>query len=260
MIGAIAGDIIGSAYEFNPTNDYNFELFPLEAGFTDDTICTVAVADALLKGIEFGESIHSWCRNYPNPKGSYGGRFFSWVHSDNPQPYFSFGNGSAMRVSATGWWSDSIEEVMGLAIRSAECTHNHPEGIKGAVGVALAILLCRLKGKEQWRDSLKEAIKISGYAEEVENLDLERSRNKFDETCQGTVPVAFKILLESDSFEDSIRKAVSLGADADTLGAITGSIAEVIWGVPDWIESKTLSYLTPAMFNVLQEFKRARKS
>ena len=125
MLGAIIGDIIGSRWEFNPTNDYNFELFSDKNGFTDDTICTVAVADAILRDREFGESIHEWCRRYPHPMGGYGGRFAQWVRSDNPQPYGSYGNGSAMRISPVGWLANSEDEIMKLAKAVSEVTHNH---------------------------------------------------------------------------------------------------------------------------------------
>ena len=139
MLGAIIGDIVGSRWEFDPTNNYDFEWLSDENGFTDDTICTVAVADALLKGRDFGESIHDWCRRYPNPMGGYGGRFAQWVHSDNPQPYNSFGNGAAMRVSPVAHWYDNVDEMLDAAAATALPSHNHDEGIKGAQTVALAI-------------------------------------------------------------------------------------------------------------------------
>ena len=250
MLGAIIGDIVGSRWEFNPTNDYNFELFSDENGFTDDTICTVAVADAILRDREFGESIHEWCRRYPHPMGGYGGRFAQWVHSDNPQPYGSYGNGSAMRVSPVGWFPFSREEVLEVAKKTAICTHNHPEGIKGAQTVALAINVALqerahgAKASEVVKAVLKECLDFSGY-----NINIKKENviNRFDETCQGTIPVAFWIIKQSKGFEDAVRKAVSLGADADTLGAIVGSIAEAIWGIPEEIIAHTLSYLDDKM-------------
>ena len=154
MIGTIIGDIVGSRWEFNPTNDYNFELFSDENGFTDDTICTVAVADALLKGRDYGESIHEWCRRYPHPMGGYGGRFAQWVRSDNPQPYGSYGNGAAMRVSPVGMWFEDREELLEHAKKTAECSHNHPEGIRGAQTVALAVYyVINLRNKIQHQTS-----------------------------------------------------------------------------------------------------------
>ena len=145
MLGAIIGDIVGSRWEFNPTNNYNFELFSDKNGFTDDTICTVAVADALLHGSdEYGKYIHKWCRKYPYPMGGYGGRFAKWVMSDAPKPYGSFGNGSAMRVSPIGWWFEQPGELAEHAKKSAECTHNHEQGILGAMAVVDAIRDCRV--------------------------------------------------------------------------------------------------------------------
>ena len=261
MLGAIIGDIVGSRWEFNPTNDYNFELFSDENGFTDDTICTVAVADAILRDREFGESIHEWCRRYPHPMGGYGGRFAQWVHSDNPQPYGSYGNGSAMRVSPVGWFPFSREEVLEVAKKTAICTHNHPEGIKGAQTVALAINVALqerahgAKASEVVKAVLKECLDFSGY-----NINIKKENviNRFDETCQGTIPVAFWIIKQSKGFEDAVRKAVSLGADADTLGAIVGSIAEAIWGIPEEIKAQTLTYLDDKMKEVLHKWKQSR--
>ncbi len=274
MLGAIIGDIVGSRWEFNPTNDYNFELFSDKNSFTDDTICTIAVADALLHGSDdYGKFIHEWCRRYPHPMGGYGGRFKKWVESDHPKPYGSYGNGSAMRVSPIGWWFEQPSELSGHAKKSAECTHNHEEGIIGAVAVTYAIRDCRIlrqdsKGKPITENDilwggLDHAIMF--YCEFPQNfkLDIEEYRNKFDETCQGTVPVALWIVLHSRSFEDAIRQAVSLGADADTLGAIVGSIAEALWGIPKWMKEKALSYLPDEMKSVAGEFhtrlKRLRK-
>ena len=140
MLGAIIGDIVGSRWEFNPTNDYGFELFSDENDFTDDTICTVAVADALLKGCDFGQSIHDWCRRYPHPMGGYGCSFAGWVQSDNPQPYGSFGNGAAMRVSPVAHWYEEVGQVLDAAAATAFPSHNHEEAIKGAQTVALNII------------------------------------------------------------------------------------------------------------------------
>ncbi len=263
MLGAIIGDIVGSRWEFNPTNDYHFELFSDQNGFTDDTICTIAVADAILHDSDdYGKYIHEWCRLYPNPKGAYGGRFSQWVHSDNPQPYGSFGNGSAMRVSPVAWACHRKDFVLEAAKRTAECTHNHPEGIKGAQTVALAIYralqLRRLnyKAPDVVKTVISECVEFSGY-----NIDLQKQnvQNKFDETCQGTVPVALWIISQSKGFEDAIRRAVSLGADADTLGAIVGSIAEAIWGIPEDIRTTALSYIDSRMRKVLSKWKSCDK-
>jgi ADP-ribosylglycohydrolase len=258
MLGAIIGDIAGSRFEFNPTNDYNFEIFAAGSDYTDDTICTVAVMDAILHGKDFGESLHEWCRRYPDPMGAYGGRFYNWVHSRDPKPYNSFGNGSAMRVSPVGWAYHNKFTMLLMASKSAECTHNHIEGIKGAQTVALAIHRAielnnsyETFGKEQMRDLLNTCVEHSDY--DI-NIKLEDVQNKFDETCQGTVPVALWIIGQSNSFEDAIRRAVSLGADADTLGAIVGSIAEAIWGIPDEMMMEALEFLPMEMTSVVVRF------
>lgn len=282
MLGAIIGDIVGSRWEFNPTNNYDFKwLTPLHRvygpdfdnvtcrdafdpkkriewiegnSFTDDTICTVAVADALLKERDFGESIHDWCNRYPHPMGGYGGRFAQWVQSDSPVPYNSFGNGSAMRVSPVGHWFDTIDEVLDAAAATALPSHNHDEGIKGAQTVALAIFKAKQFGSdapEHIDEILQECVEFSNY--DI-NIRKENVINRFDETCQGTVPVALWIISESDSFEDAVRKAVSLGADADTLGAIVGSIAEAIWGIPEETKLAILAYLADEMKEVVSDF------
>lgn len=266
MLGAIIGDIVGSRFEFNPTNDYNFELFGQGSDFTDDTICTIAVADAILHGGDYGVSIHEWCRKYPNPKGGYGGRFRQWVMSDNPKPYGSFGNGSAMRVSPIAWWFNPQTGLLDEAKKTASCTHNHQSGIDGAVSVVAAIYYCKLlrrekKGKPITRNDiltngLYNAINV--YRRDLWNFDvnIEDHRNVFDETCQGTVPVALAIILDSNGFEDAVHRAVSLGADADTLGAIVGSIAEALWDIPEWIKEKAMRYLPREMQDVVREFHR----
>ena len=258
MLGAIIGDIVGSRWEFNPTNDYNFELFSDENGFTDDTICTVAVADAILRDREFGESIHEWCRRYPHPMGGYGGRFAQWVRSDNPLPYGSYGNGAAMRVSPIAWAHLNLGGALPLAEESASCTHNHPEGIKGAQTTVMAIhygIEARANNPQISRERIKrvldECVRFSGYNINIRKEDV---INRFDETCQGTVPVALWIIGQSTSFEDAIRRAVSLGADADTLGAIVGSIAEAIWGIPEELQLKALEYLPNDMKSVVLRF------
>lgn len=259
MLGAIIGDIVGSRFEFNPTDDYNFELFTDECGFTDDTICTCGVADALLNETDFGKTIHEWCRRYPHPKGSYGGRFAQWVRSDNPQPYGSYGNGSAMRVSPVAHWFDNVDAVLDAAAATALPSHNHDEGIKGAQTVALAIfkaLSYRHQDAPMHIDEiLNECVQFSGY-----DINMPKASviNKFDETCQGTVPVALKIISMATCFEDAVRLAVSLGADADTLGAIVGSIAEAIWGIPMKLRHQVEEFIPDEMESVIQAFYHAR--
>ncbi|MGM9775014.1 MAG: ADP-ribosylglycohydrolase family protein [Candidatus Egerieousia sp.] len=264
MLGAIIGDIVGSRWEFNPTNDYNFKLFSDKNSYTDDTICTVAVADALLHDSDdFGAYIHKWCRKYPHPMGGYGGSFVKWIMSDNPQPYGSYGNGSAMRVSPIGWWLSN--DIWEMSAKSAACTHNHEEGIRGAQAVVWAMADAKELRNTYGNKLTSEILLKKGlahgvgiYEEFPQNfkINLNKCRNRFDVTCQGTVPVALWIVLHSKNFEDAIRQAVSLGADADTLGAIVGSIAERLWGIPEWMKKKALSYLPRDIKNVVKEFHK----
>lgn len=247
MIGAIIGDIVGSRFEFNNTSRLDFELFTPECSFTDDTICTVAIADALLDGSrDYTKSLLKWCKKYPYPMGGYGGSFARWINSSNPQPYNSFGNGSAMRVASVAWWFDTLEEVQAEAERAALPTHDHPEGIKGAVATATAIFLARKYGKVSMLMAMTEY-----YPTWVEPL---LGQNRFDETCQGTMPVVFGIINKANSFEEAIRYAVAVGGDSDTIGAIVGSIAEAIWGIPEEILEKALTYLPVDMEAVFALF------
>ena len=204
MLGAIIGDIVGSRFEFNNTSDFNFQLFTPACDYTDDTICTIAVADAALNGKPYKETMLEWCRKYPFPMGCYGGSFARWIHTDNPEPYNSFGNGSAMRVGAIGWLFDTEEEVLRQAKLSAEITHNHPEGIKSAQAVALAVYLAR-KGEA------KEAIlvRMRDYYPTFTTPQL--GRNPFNETCQGTLPICLGIIERANDFEEAIRYAIAVG-------------------------------------------------
>lgn len=246
MLGAIIGDIVGSRFEFNNTHCFDFELFTPSCGFTDDTICTIAMADAVMNGNkDYGKKLHEWCNKYRYPMGGYGGSFARWVASDNPQPYHSFGNGSAMRVASIGWLFDTIEEVRIEAEKKALPTHNHPEGIKGAVATAEAIFLARKHGKDYMLKQIEQYYPI--WKEPV------LGSNKFDETCQGTMPVVFGIINKATSFEEAIRYAIAVGGDSDTIGAIVGSIAEAIWGIPDNMKAKALTYLPQDMIAVLKQ-------
>lgn len=249
MIGAIVGDIAGSRFEFNNTKDFNFTLFTKECSFTDDSICTLAIGYALVNGIGYEESLRYWCSKYPNPMGGYGGSFARWLASDNPQPYNSFGNGSAMRVSPVAWWFNNLDDVQREAEKTALPTHNHPEGIKGAIATATAIFLARKHGKAPMLSAMTEY-----YPQWVEPL---LGRNRFDETCQGTMPVVFGIINKADSFEEAIRYAVAIGGDSDTIGAIVGSIAEAIWGVPQTISDCALGFLPPLMNINIAEFYKS---
>lgn len=247
MLGAIIGDIVGSRFEFNNTDRYDFDMFTRESTFTDDTICTIAIADAISSGKSYQDSLLEWCRRYPNPKGAYGGSFARWIALDNPQPYNSFGNGSAMRVSPVALAFDTLKEVQEEAKKTALVTHNHPEGIKGAVAVAHAIYYLRtthdLLRLEKEMDRYYPRFMLGNYFSGV-----------FDETCMGTVPLCLKLVLSSTSFEDAIRRAISWGGDSDTIGAIVGSMAEAQWDIPKEIIDKALDLLPTEMLNVIGDF------
>lgn len=251
MLGAIIGDIVGSLYEFNNTQDYNFPLFSQKGSFTDDTICTIAVADALLSGADFGSSLRRWCNAYPHPMGGYGVSYAAWLHASDPKPYYSFGNGAAMRVSPVGWAFDTEAETLRFAMYSADCTHNHPEGLIGASLVARTIFKLRKNGKFSRKEV--QSMLESCYGPDW-HLRLPKP-GQFDETCQGCVPLAFHIIGESSSFENAVRLAVTYGGDSDTLAAIVGSIAEAIWGIPDTIKRRALEYLPGDMIDVVNRFK-----
>ena len=278
MLGAIIGDIAGSKYEFNNTFDYDFEMFGEGCDFTDDTICTVAIADAILNGRNYQESLQDWCRRYPSPKGAYGGRFAGWIRSLNPQPYNSFGNGSAMRVSPVAWLFDDLSQILEEAEKTALPTHNHPEGIKGAQAVAHAIWHFRKsRFSEESKDSENEetkGLKNENAKDENETIQgfmsIARSyyedfdtrvypKGKFDETCTDAVPLSFYLLSQASSFEDAIRLAISHGGDSDTIGAIVGSIAEARFGIPQEMKEKAISYLPDDMRDVLKQFAENAK-
>ncbi len=266
MYGAILGDIIGSPFEFDrgdKTKD--FKLFSRRSHFTDDSVMTLAVCEALLKvgqdatvkEIEDAviSSMQSWGRRYPH--AGYGGYFRRWLTACHPEPYNSFGNGSAMRVSAAGWLYDSLEKTRTVAKATANVTHNHPEGIKGAEATASAIFMAR-------NGSSKKEIKK--YIEKEFHYDLNRTLNEIrpdyhmDETCQKTVPEAIIAFLEATDFEDAIRNAVSLGGDTDTLGAITGSIAEAYYRIPEWLMTECRKRINRDMRVVLDDFNDALSS
>lgn len=254
MIGAIIGDIVGSDYEFNNTSDYNFPLFAKGSDYTDDTICSVAVADAILNGHDYQTAMRKWCRKYPHPKGEYGGYFLNWVMRPDPSPYNSFGNGSAMRVSPVAWLFDNEPDVRAQAEASAAITHNHPEGIKGAVAIAVAIF--RMRKAEKKESRIFEEVAKEFYGEDVFS-NLPR-RGFFDVTCQGCVPLALYLASLSSDFEDAIRRAVAYGGDSDTLGAIVGSLAEAQYEIPEQMKEKALSYLPKEMKEIVKEFEQRR--
>jgi len=250
LLGAIAGDIIGSVYEFNNTHRYDFEFFTPQSDFTDDTILTVAVADCILHGKDYARTIWEYGNRYPDR--GYGIRFLNWLGSKDLKPYNSFGNGSAMRVSPIGFAFDTLEETLAEARRSAEVTHNHPEGIKGAQAVAAAIFLAR-RGETK--------LQITEYASSTFGYNLSRTLDEirpnygFDETCQGSVPEAIIAFLESNDYEDALRKAVPLGGDSDTIACITGGIAHAFYGgVPENIVEEVRNRLDPGLLRIVDEF------
>ena len=250
MFGAIAGDIIGSVYEFSPIKTEEFPLFHEESHFTDDTVMTVAVADAILGNGNYGTSMHALGRRYPH--AGYGRNFMRWLRSDDPKPYKSLGNGSAMRVSPIGLAFDSEAQVLAEAWRSAVVSHDHPEGIKGAQATALAVFLARQgAGKPTIRRELESRF---GYNLNRTLAEI-RPNYRFDASCQGTVPEAIIAFLESTDYEDAVRKAISLGGDSDTLACITGSIAAAHYqGIPDHILSKARSLIPKEFIVIIDRF------
>lgn len=274
MTGALAGDTIGSTYEFNNTKDYDFPLFDEWSNYTDDSIMTMAVAwwllndkDLSYQGLE--DAMVKFGEEFPCPMGDYGGMFYQWLFAPEGnwpdtvspyesatgrRPYNSWGNGSAMRVSAVGWFFDTLEETERIAKMTAEITHSHPEGIKGAQATAAAIFLARTgKTKEEIRD----------YIEKTYGYDLHKTWEywhpiyHWDSSCQGTVPQAIIAFLDSTDFEDAIRKAVSLGGDSDTLACITGGIAEAFYGgVPEAIAKRVTHNLPEVFYQILDAMRK----
>ena len=249
MLGAIAGDIIGSAYEFEGMKTTGFDLFPKEATFTDDSVLTFAVAHAILDGGDYGAAIRKFAKDYPGR--GYGGRFQSWIARGKTEPYNSFGNGSAMRVSPVAWFVNHDHRVMFLAEKSAGVTHNHPEGIKGAQATAMVIYWARMGvPRNRIRRDLEEQF---GYDTSTSVEELQKTY-EYNETCQRTVPEAFRCFWEATDFEDAIRNAISIGGDSDTVAAIAGSMAEAKWGVPEEIEREALGRLDRELSETYQRF------
>ncbi|MEJ2717209.1 MAG: ADP-ribosylglycohydrolase family protein [Deltaproteobacteria bacterium] len=250
MIGAIAGDIIGSVYEANNIKTVHFPLFSPGSRFTDDTVLTVAVADSILHRVGYAAKLKEYYRYYPH--AGYGWYFQLWASSESSEPYNSWGNGSAMRVSPVGYAFHSVEDVLAEAKRSAEVTHNHIEGIKGAQATAAAIFLARSgRSKQEIRKYIE---KICGY-NLSEPLDSIRAWYTFDVSCQGSVPQAITAFLESESFEDAVRKAISIGGDSDTIACIAGGIAQAFYqGVPVFITSRVRAILDDRLNRVVEQF------
>lgn len=252
MLGAIIGDIVGSIYEWEPIKTKDFPFFGNNCHFTDDSVCTIAVADILLHDLLPAETMQKWCQRYPGR--GYGGMFADWIYADPPEPYNSFGNGAAMRVSPAVFLNrDDLEAALSATNKVTEITHNHPEGIKGARATTYAIWLAYRGVKPE---TIREIIIADCRYDLTRTVDEIRRDYFFDITCQGSVPPAITCALESESFEDAIRNAISLGGDADTLAAIAGPIAEALHGIPDeLIEQTKTFYLSPApdILKIIQE-------
>ncbi len=251
MLGAIAGDMIGSPYEGYPIKHKDFEV--IVSAFTDDTVLTVAVAHAILNQIGYADAIKYYARDYPDVP--YGGSFRQWILTRESRPYNSFGNGSAMRVSPVGFAVDSLDKVLAEAKRSAQVTHNHPEGVKGAQATALAIFLAR-NGVD--KASIRSDIsKRFGYDLDrtVESI---RPHYQFDVTCQGSVPESIVAFLDSDSFEDAVKNAISLGGDSDTMACIAGGIAQAYYReIPKRVVDSVIEKLPPDLLEILLRFNEA---
>lgn len=258
MLGAIVGDIIGSAYEFTEQKRYDFELLPQGSHFTDDSVMTIAVSHWLMNYVEEDhpkdkliETMQEFGRKYPF--AGYGSSFNSWLWSENPQPYNSWGNGAAMRVSPVGLYAETLDEALELAKRTAEVSHNHPEGIKGAQAVAAAVWMA-------WRKHTKDEIR--NYLTDKFHYNLARTVDEihptyqWDVSCQGSVPESIICFLEGKDFVDAVRLAVSLGGDADTMACIAGSIAACIYPIPENITLECGKRLTPDLLRLMRDFER----
>ncbi|MFW6119359.1 MAG: ADP-ribosylglycohydrolase family protein [Petrotogales bacterium] len=250
MLGAIAGDVIGSVYEGAHFKTTDFPLFRKTSTFTDDTVLTIAIAEAIMTDDYYGRKLKKYSRKYPNR--GYGGMFSKWAMNKHSKPYNSWGNGSAMRVSPVGFAFNSIEKVLKEAKRSAEVTHNHPEGIKGAQATAATIFLAK---NNKTKDEIVDFIEGKFNYDLSENIDSVRKWYRFDVSCQGTVPYAITAFLESKNFEDAIRKAISLGGDSDTLTCITGSIAQAYYkNIPDRIKKEVIKRLPEEFKTIISNF------
>ena len=278
MIGAIVGDIAGSRFEFDNCKDKDFELFVrsapidgmssidtdatlVESVYTDDSVMTLAVADAVCRWKDSGvtsydelslfavESMREFGKM--DPLAGYGGRFEIWLHDETMEPYNSWGNGAVMRVSACGWAGRTLDEVKAMSRAVTEITHNHPEGIKGAEATAIATFLARTGNS---KEEIRSVIVQDYYALDF-TLDEIRPGYEFDVSCQGSVPQALEAFIESTSFEDAIRNAVSIGGDSDTIAAICGAVAGVVYGVPGDIRAKAETFLSPRLLETLHSFE-----
>ena len=259
MLGAIFGDIVGSVYEFNNTADLHFPLLSRYSRPTDDSIMTLAVARALME--TWGQpddairaalvrEMRDFGARYPN--GGYGGRFSDWLAADDPQPYGSFGNGSAMRVSPVGWLCGTMEDTLHMARLTAEVTHNHPEGIKGAQAIAAGVLLARAG---QDKDAILRSLTERFHYDLTRTLDEIRPTYGFYEICQKSVPEAIRAFYEGETYEDVIRRAVALGGDSDTIACMAGALAEAYYGMPEAFQKEALARMDSFQRGVVRDFR-----
>ena len=259
MFGAMIGDIVGSRFEFRQTDTKDFELFHPKCSITDDTVLTAAIAKAVMESPDDYEQLSMLAVHYMReiggnyPPGIYGGMFREWLESENPQPYGSFGNGAAMRVSPCAWAAKSLKDAIALSRAVTVVTHDHPEGIKGAEATTVAIYLAR-KGKSKRK--IRQYISKHYYPLDY-TLESIRGHYGFDDTCQGSVPHAILAFLESESFEDAIRNAVALNGDSDTIAAIAGSIAEAYYGIPNELIGQAMTYLPEPLMEIAEDFRKA---
>lgn len=257
MIGAIIGDICGSVFEFNNTKDPNFELFSENSHYTDDTVMTIAIAKALLDGKRDIKKTEFLVKKYMHKLGNqyqnvgYGNNFSIWLKQKDPKPYESFGNGSAMRVSPVGWFSHSLSETEKYAELTASITHNHAEGIKGAKAIATCIFLSR-RGRD--KNYIKKFIEMKYGYDLSKNLEDIKDNNKYDVSCQVTVPIAIMSFLLADSFEDTLRNAITIGGDSDTIAAMACSIAESYYEIPEELINKVYSLIPKNFVDVISKW------
>lgn len=253
MIGALVGDIVGSVYEWHNIKTKEFPFFSPRCFFTDDSVLTVALAESILEDVPYTEKLKTYYARYP--RAGYGGRFHQWAQGSDSQPYNSWGNGAAMRISPVGFAFEDLDTVLRKAEEYTAITHNHPEGIKGGQATAAAIFLAR---QGQSKDEIRAYIESAFGYDLSQSVEEIRPTYRFDVSCQGTVPQAIRAFLESDDFEDAIRTAISLGGDSDTLACITGGIAQAYYGlVPDWIEEKVYEIMDEPLRRVTRRFMTA---
>lgn len=258
MMGAIIGDIVGSRFEWHNIKRKEFRFFHPKCEPTDDSIMTLAIAKAILSNDRGPDALGDECVHWmqeigrPYPAAGWGGHFEDWLYSDDPMPYNSLGNGSAMRVSAAAWAAQTLDECVRMSKAVTEITHDHPEGIKGAEAVAVATFMA-LHGstKDEIREAMQEYYDI-GFS-----LDSIRPSYTFDVTCMGTVPPAIVAFLESTDYEDAIRNAISIGGDSDTMAACTGAIAEAYYGIPAHVRDEARAYMDKRLLEILDEFEQA---